>query len=87
MSLEKILKKLPQAVVEEMNAAEPKALAAGIVQSEKALVEAKEGLDANSKYQDARENVKALSQSFRELKSYQTAKIQYALLRLKELGK
>ncbi len=87
MTLDKILKKLPKAVVEEMDEKGEDALMIGITGSEQALAKAKQELEDNHRYQEAKENVKALSQGYRDLKGYQTAKIQYALLRLKELGK
>ncbi len=87
MTLEKIEKVLRRDVLEEMQALAPEDLIAGVTASEQAIAGAREQLDANPAYQDAKENVKAISQSFRDLKKYQTAKIQYALLLLKELGK
>lgn len=87
MTLDKIQKVLPAVVIEEMDAMSEDSLVKGVTASETAIADAKEELEANPKYQDAKQNVKAISQGFRELKKYQTAKIQYSLIRLKELGK
>lgn len=83
MKIETILKKLPTDTIAEMDAADPAALKALIVQSETSLADAKEELDNNEQYQAVKESAKAMSAGYRELKTYQTAKIQYALIRLK----
>lgn len=82
--LDKILKRLPDTAVEEMQELNKEQLEQGIVASEQAIDTAQTERDGNPSYQAAKQAVKDLSESFRELKKYQTAKIQYALILLQE---
>lgn len=87
MKLESIIKKLPEQVVEVLNnCIDEKELQALIANSEEAIATALRERDANPQYQAARQAVKDLSAGMREVKSYQGAKIQYALHRLRELN-
>lgn len=83
MKVETILKKLTNDTISELDAADTNGLKAAIIQAETSLADAKEELDNNEQYQAVKESCKAMSAGYRELKAYQTAKIQYALLRLK----
>lgn len=87
MKLESIVKKLSKDAISELDAMNETALNTAVIQSEQAINEARESLDENEKYQEAKENCKAMSAGYREVKAYQSAKIQYALFRLRELGK
>jgi len=84
MKLEQILKKLPQDVIAELDAADTETLNKCIVSAETAIADTKEELDNSPQYQELKENLKALTAGYKELKTYQSAKIQYALIRLKE---
>lgn len=87
MKFEKIVKLLSEDMIAQMTGMDEAALSKVIVASEQAIAEAKDSLDNNEKYQELKEQVKAVSAGFRETKAYQTAKIQYALIRLTEQGK
>lgn len=87
MKLEAILKKLSPETLDKVNSASAEELSALIVASEQAIRDTKEELDANEKYQELKESCKAMSAGYREVKSYQSAQIQYALMRLRDLGK
>ncbi len=84
--LDKILNKLPQDVISEMQAMSPDALKNQLVSSEQAIDQARTELDDSPAYQQAKEDIKALSAGYRELKKFQFAKIQYALVLLNEKG-
>lgn len=84
MKLEKILKKLPEAVVQEMDTLVAVGLNAVIAQAEEAMASAIRDRDANPKYQSAKQACKDLSEGLKDTKNYQTAKIHYALHLLRE---
>lgn len=84
MNVEKILKKLQPAIVQEMDGMDKAQLEKVIVQSQEAIAEATDARDANSQYRAAKQATKDLSAGLKEVKSYQTAKMQYALIRLRE---
>jgi hypothetical protein len=86
MTLDKIVKKLSPAVIEEMDKLSPADLEKVVVQAEQAITEAAEALEQNPKLQAARQAVSDLSAGMREVRAYQKAKSAYALLRLKESG-
>lgn len=86
MKLEKIVKKLGQELIDEMDSMPVDQLEKVIVNGENAIAEATEQRDANEKYKAARTAVKDLSAGLKEVKGFQSAKIQYALMRLKEMG-
>ncbi len=86
MNIDKVLKKLPPAVIEVMDAMGATDLQQAVVQSEEAIHTATEELEANPKYQAVCEAKKDLSAGLRDLKSYQRAKIAYALHLLREKG-
>lgn len=87
MTLDKIAKILDEETIAEMNALDGEALQKLIVDSEQAVRQAKEELEANEKYQELKESLKAVRSGFTEVKKRQNAKIQLALIRLEELGK
>ncbi len=87
MNLDKLTKKLGDDTVKEMDGLSDNELQRLIVDSEHSLKQAKEELDANEAYQQARADASLLSQGFREVKARQNAKIQYALHRLCEMGR
>lgn len=84
--LDKILNKLSQDVISEMQAMSPDALKNQVVASEQAIDGAKDELEASPAYQQAKDDIKALSWGYKELKKFQAAKIQYALVLLAEKG-
>lgn len=86
MKLEKIRKTLSDAVLQEMDAMKPDALKDAIAQGEEAVNEAKRELDKNIQYETACQAVADLSQGMKDVRAYQGAKIQYALIRLRETG-
>lgn len=87
MTLEKIAKVLDEETVAEMNAMDADSLKKLIIDSEQAVRLAKDELEANEKYQELKESVKAVRSGFTEVKKRQNCKIQLALIRLEELGK
>lgn len=86
MKLDKILKTLPESVVQELDALPIAELNSVIAQAEEAISTAIRERDANPKYQEAKESCKALSEGMREVKTYQRAKIEYSLHRRRELN-
>lgn len=79
MNLDKILSKLPQSVVEEMDNMDEEQLKNCVVQSNQAVSRALEELNKNESYLSAKQSVSDLSASTKDLKKYQNAKIAYAL--------
>jgi hypothetical protein len=57
-----------------------------LTQARKSIRDAKDELEANPAYQDAKENVKALSSGYREVKKRQDAVTEYCLYLLEEQG-
>lgn len=82
--LEKIKKKLSDDVVQDIEALDTPGLNKLIADAEQAIATAKEERDANPKYAAAKEAVTDLSQGLKEVKSYQRAKVELALMHLKE---
>lgn len=82
--LDKILNKLPVEVAEQMRSYAKEQLEGVIVASEQAIDQAKTELDGKSEYIAAKQVIKDLSESFRDLKKYQRAKIEFALILLEE---
>jgi hypothetical protein len=85
MKIDKIRKALPAVVLEEMDKLGETDLQKSIAQSEEAIAQATRERDANTKYNDAKQAVSDLSEGLKGVKKYQTAKIHYALQRLREL--
>jgi hypothetical protein len=86
VKLDKILKKLSDSVIEELDAMSGPALEKAVAQSEENISRATRERDANKEYKIAKAAVSDLSAGLRDAKAYQNAKIQYALLRLREMG-
>lgn len=80
--LDKLLSKLTADTVQEMQAASLDEVKGIIVAAEQAIAKAKAELENSLPYQKAKEDVAALSLGYRDLKKYQSAKIQYALILL-----
>lgn len=87
MKLVKIEKELGKELLTELDSLGDEGLKNTIIVAEQSINSTREELDANPNYIKAKEDAKALSQGFREVKKRQNAKIQYALLRLQGLGK
>lgn len=69
----------------ELDAMDAGALNKVIADASEAIATAKKELDANPKYQAAKEAVTDCSAGMKEVKKYQGAKINYSLRRLREL--
>ena len=87
MKKEKVLTLLGSEYVEKIDAMDSQGLHEMIVQSEQAIKEAKEQMEANPNYQDLKEKLSAFRAGFSELKKFQSAKIQYSLDCLENFGK
>lgn len=85
--LAKIEKILGQDLIDSLIAMPPEELQSTIAGSAGAIKEASEALEANTQYQQLKESLKALSQGMREVKTFQNAKIQFALHLLEEAGR
>lgn len=86
MKLDKILKNLDEHTVEHINTLQPSGLKDLIAASEESMAAATRERDDNPQYQAAKQAVKDLSEGLRDVKKRQTAKIQYSLLRIRELN-
>lgn len=86
MKLDKILKQLDPETIKEMDALSEADVKSAIAESEQAIATATKERDANPGYQEAKENVKALSEGLRDVKKRQNAKIAYGLRCLSRLA-
>jgi hypothetical protein len=84
--IKKIEKILSAELTSEIGIMDPKALKAMIISSETSIKTAEEELEANPKYQELKENLKALSGGLRDIKKFQRARIDLALHILEEKG-
>lgn len=84
--LAKIEKALGKETVDSLGAGQPDELKITIVKAEQAMKEAKEELEANTKYQEIKEGLKALSEGMKEVNKRQRAVIEYCLHLLEEKG-
>lgn len=82
--LMKIVKILGEDRVEQIAVLEENALRLHITNNAGAIKQAVEELEANPKYQEIKENLKALSEGMKEVKKHSNAVIQYALHLLEE---
>lgn len=80
MKVEKIRNQLGPETIKELEALSKAELERVIADAEQAIKQATEERDANPAYQEAKENIKALSEGLKEVKKRQQAKIQFALL-------
>jgi hypothetical protein len=85
--LARIEKMLGKEQIEELTARGIEGLEAGIAASAGAIKESEDELEANPKFQELKESLKACSMALREVKAYQNAKIQFSLHLLEEKGK
>lgn len=85
--LSKIEKALGKDKISSLEALNVEELMGIIVSAESAMKEAIDLLEANPKYQELKESLKALSSSVGELKRYQKTVIEYSLHLLEEKGK
>lgn len=82
--LERIEKILGQDMVVEINASLTEDLMRGIANASGAIKLAEDELEANPKYQEVKESMKALRESLTDVKKRQNAIIQYSLHLLEE---
>lgn len=85
--LARIEKLLGKDAMTTLEAASPQTLDIVISHACAAIKEAADQLEANPKYQELKESLKACSAGLREVKAFQNAKIQYALHLAEEKGK
>jgi hypothetical protein len=85
--LEKLEKVLTATLMEEMEASSKESLRTTIVNAATAIKVVQEELDANEKYQECKENLKAMSQGLRDVKKFHNAKVAFALHLLEDEGK
>lgn len=84
--LERIEKVLGKEKMASLEGGQPDELQITISKSAGAIKEALDHLEANPKYQELKESLKAVSESLREIKKFQNAVIQYSLHLLEEKG-
>lgn len=84
MKLDKILKTLSEETITDLDGQDTSALQAVIARSAESISEATRERDENPHYQAAKQVTKDLSQGLNEVKTYQTAKIEYCLLKIRE---
>jgi hypothetical protein len=84
--LTKIEKILGKETMAELEALDSNMLKDHIVAAEHSIMEAQRELEANSKYQELKESLKALSEGFKEVKKRQNAMIRYNLSLLEDKG-
>lgn len=84
--LSKIEKVLGPETAIELQSLSKEALKDRLVGAESSIKQAIQELEANPKYEETKENLKALSQGLREVKKRQNAIIQYALSLLEGSG-
>lgn len=84
--LAKIEKVLQKDELSELEAKNETELRLAISNSAASIKEAQDELDANEKYQELKESLKALSEGLRDVKKRQNAIIQYCLSLLEDKG-
>lgn len=85
--LNRILKILDPDTIKNIDASDGQALRYGVSLANGAIKQTTDELEANPKYQDLKENLKALSEGLKEVKKRQNAIIQYSLHILEEKAK
>lgn len=85
--LEKLEKVLGEETVAALSQSQVDELERSIVKAEASVKEAQEELEANPKYQELKESLKALSEGLKDVKKRQRAIVQYALHLLEEKGR
>jgi hypothetical protein len=84
--LDKISNILGLELINEINALDSDSLKNQIVQAETAMKDAKQELEANPKYEEIKEQLKAITAGLKEVRKFQNAKIAYALDLLESKG-
>lgn len=84
--LDKIGNILGLELIYEMNALDSDSLKNQIVQAETAMKTIKQELEANPKYEEIKEQLKAITAGLKEVRKFQNAKIAYALDLLESKG-
>lgn len=82
MKLDTVIKNIGKETQAELDSLSAEDLKAKIVQAEQAMDEVAKELEANEKYQEIKELLKAMTQGKKEVNKRQKAIIQYALHRL-----
>ena len=72
---------------EDLSSRSAEDLGKAIVAADAAIKQVSDELEANPKYQELRESIKALSEGLRDVKKRQNAIVQYSLHLLEEKGK
>lgn len=85
--LAKIQSLLGKEVIGELEALTTSALDHSVAVSADAIRVAQNELEANEKYKELKESLKAISTGLKEVRAYQNAKIAYALHLIEEQGK
>lgn len=83
---ERLVKALGEDTVQELNTLSPEDLKARIILAEMSVKSAQEELEANPKYQEIIEKIKAIREGFSFVKKRQKAITQYSLHLLEEKG-
>lgn len=84
--LNRIEKALGKEMMGELEALPVEVLKDTLVNAEHAINEAVRELEANPKFQELKDSLKAISEGLREVKKRQTAIIQYSLSLLEDKG-
>jgi DNA-binding transcriptional regulator GbsR (MarR family) len=84
--LKRISKVLGKEELEDFNSAEFSKLEDSILQAVSSIKEAEDELEANPKYQELKENLKALSAGLKEVKKRQNAIISFCSHLMEEKG-
>lgn len=85
--LERLEKTLGEETLAEMEAMSEEELKKAIVDANSSMKQVQEELDANPKYQEIKENLKAITQGKKDVNKRQRARIQYSLHLLESKGK
>ncbi len=82
--IEKIQKILPDTVIQEIESlANPEGLRKLVADSLASIAQAKDELEGNAEYQELKESLADISQSFKDVKKFQGAKVDLALILIK----
>lgn len=82
MKLDKVIKILGSDLQQELESASKEALEKRIINAEQGMQTVKEELENNQKYQELKENKKAMESGLKEVNKFQRAIIAYALTML-----
>lgn len=84
---EKLERILGVETIKELEAMLPSDLDTRISKAEGAIKQAKDELEANPNYREAKDNLKALSEGMKEVRKRQRAVVEYSLHLIEEAGK